>query len=359
MKKSIAIVLGVASLAACTKSSVSYEQTDEISFAPVASVNKTKAAVEGTAFPDANLMGVYAYYNSTVKAGSEAISKFGTHDNYLSDAIFSKNDNVWAGWKKTDTGGEHNPYYWPKTGSLLFAAYSPETAELTHKFEVNNSNVTDEFSKTGYVQSSDLSKTVDLLWSPVTTTSYDKTSGKGGVPMTFYHAMSWVTFKAVAKDIDSDKKFRVKSVTLDKVINKGDLKTSVATAAWSLSSNTEDQKTLNVYSNDNYVEITTTAVTLENSGEKNGVVVIPQSLDNVILKVVFAQKTGNTNNWTADQTLDINLKTCKVNGGDLTKWEFGKHYTYTLSFSFTADEITIYPTLTNWEEKTVDNITVQ
>lgn len=357
MKKTIAIVLGVASLAACTKSSVSYEQTDEISFVPVASVNKTKAAVSGVNFPDANLMGVYAYYNSTVKAGSEAISKFGTHDNYLSDAIFSKNGSVWAGWKKTDTGGEHNPYYWPKTGSLLFAAYSPETAELTHKFEVNNSNVTDEFSKTGYVQSSDLSKTVDLLWSPVTTSSYDKTSGS--VPMTFYHAMSWVTFKAVANDTDSDEKFRVKSVTLDNVINKGDLKTSGAKAAWSLSSSKDDQKTLYVYSNDNYVEIKTTAVTLENDSEKNGVVVIPQSLDNVILKVVFVQKTGNTDNWTADQTLDINLKTCKVNGVDLKEWEFGKHYTYTLSFSFTADEITINPTLTDWEEKTVENITVQ
>lgn len=52
MKKSLIIALGAIALVACTKTSVSYEQTGEIGFAPVVRKNSTKAAVEGTAFPN-------------------------------------------------------------------------------------------------------------------------------------------------------------------------------------------------------------------------------------------------------------------------------------------------------------------
>ena len=56
MKKIISIVLGVAALAACTKTSVSYEQPGEIALAPVTRANMTKAAITGTTFPTTNDM---------------------------------------------------------------------------------------------------------------------------------------------------------------------------------------------------------------------------------------------------------------------------------------------------------------
>lgn len=140
MKKSIVIVLGLASLAACTKSSVSYEQTDQISFAPIASVNKTKAAIDGTTFPTANSMGVYAYYKSGVAATSDN-TQFSDPDTYLSNAKFS-NKTASALW-----AGDPNPYYWPKTGSLIFAAYSPETPALTHTFSVTETEGEDGAKK--------------------------------------------------------------------------------------------------------------------------------------------------------------------------------------------------------------------
>ncbi len=352
MKKSIAIVLGFASLAACTKSSVSYEQTDEISFAPVASVNKTKAAVDGTAFPDANLMGVYAYYNSKLEKGKPA-ADFVTYDNYLSKAVFKKNGSVWAGWSGTATEGSINPYYWPKTGSLLFAAYSPETAELTHKFEVNNSNVTDEFSKTGYVQSSDLSETVDLLWSPVTTSSYDKTSGKDGVPMTFYHAMSWVTINVKAASSTAEDKFAIKSLKLKSVAGKGDLTTDGSKITWTNLSTAAD---LDVFaSNDQKTTVKEEEATLEKVSK--GTVVIPQDLTNVKLEVVFQQASGVANSWTAEQTVTIDLKDCKSGTSTISSWENGKHYIYTLSFGI--DEITIKPDVKKWDDVDVADVTVQ
>ncbi len=352
MKKSIAIVLGLTSLVACTKSSVSYEQTDQISFAPIANVNKTKAAISGTAFPETNLMGVYAYYKD-VAAGS-ANTTFVTPDTYLSKADFKKNGTTWAGWDtKNDT---HNPYYWPKTGSLIFAAYSPETAELTHTFSVANGVITDKFSKDDYVQSSDLSKTVDLLWSPVTGVSYDKTSGKDGVPMTFYHAMSWVTINAVAANAQSENKFAIKSLKLKKVTGKGSFYTNKDAITWSPSVVAADKNTLAVYSVEEATKVTTTAQVLEKVSQ--GTVVIPQNLDEVELEITFIQATGNTGAWTADQTITVPLKDCKSGTETISAWGSGKHYIYTLAFNYDSDEITIAPDVKDWKDVTVDKISV-
>lgn len=353
MKKSIAIVLGLASLAACTKSSVSYEQTDQISFAPIASVNKTKAAVSGTTFPTANLMGVYAYYKN-VDAGSNSTA-FESPDNYLAQATFKLNGATWAGWDKQSDA--HNPYYWPKTGSLIFAAYSPEEPALTHSFSVADGAVNDSFTANDYVQTSDLSKTVDLLWSPVTSVSYDKTSGAGGVPMTFYHAMSWVTVKAVAENSDADGKFKVKSVKLLSVVGKGNLKTTGNAIAWTPSTVDADANNLAVYSLAAGKEVTTTAAVLEDNAQ--GTVVIPQALDNVQLEVVFSQQAA-TGAWTADQTITLPLKDCKSGTTTISSWENAKHYIYTLAFGYdTTDEITIKPDVANWEDVTVNNVSVK
>ncbi len=350
MKKSIAIVLGVASLAACTKSSVSYEQTDEISFAPVASVNKTKAAVDGTAFPDANLMGVYAYYNSKLKAGTPDVN-FVDYDSYLSQAVFKKSGSVWAGWNSTTSSS--NPYYWPKTGSLLFAAYSPETAELTHEFAVNDSEVKDEFSKTGYVQSSNLANTVDLLWSPVTNISYDKSTDATGVPMTFYHAMSWVTINVKATSSTAEDKFAIKSLKLKSVAGKGDLTTDGSKITWTNLSTDAD---LDVFaSNDQKTTVKEEEATLEKVSK--GTVVIPQVLTNVKLEVVFQQASGVADAWTAEQTVTIDLKDCMSGNTQISAWENGKHYIYTLSFGL--DEITIAPKVDDWTKVEVPAITVQ
>ena len=68
MKKSLIIALGAIALVACTKTSVSYEQTGEIGFAPVVRKNSTKAAVDGTAFPEQNIK-VFGYYDNSMPVG--------------------------------------------------------------------------------------------------------------------------------------------------------------------------------------------------------------------------------------------------------------------------------------------------
>lgn len=254
-------------------------------------------------------------------------------------------------------GGETS-YYWPKTGSLVFAAYSPSAAALSYAAG------TDKFSKTDYVQSTDLASTVDLLWSPMTATSYDK--GTAAVPMTFYHAMSWVTVQAVAANSDSHKKFKIKSVKLNGIVNKGSFETTADDIAWTLSSAAVDVKTLTVFSDNYDVELPTAekpAQALENNAK--GTVVIPQDLkDAVTLTVEFSQVMP-TGAWSADQSLTFKLNECTTGepAAPLKKWDNGKHYIYTLNFNIKGatgeNEILIKPTLTDWENVTANGINAQ
>lgn len=353
MKKIISIVLGVAALAACTKTSVSYEQPGEIALAPVTRANMTKAAITGTTFPTTNDMGVYAFYNAGKLAGT-------LKDVFLDGSAAYLNNVEFVNRTGSGNWGGSTSYYWPKTGSLVFAAYSPKAADLAYDA------AKDEFStktETDYVQSADLAKTVDLLWSPMTDKSHDKTTT--AVPMVFNHAMSWVTVQAVAANTESEGKFKVKSVKLNGIVNKGTFKTAGATIDWTPSTATVDVKTLSVFSNEAYTEIPkmTPAVVLENV--EKGTVVIPQSLgDAVTLTVVFSQVMP-TGAWSADQNLTFTLNKCKVGepAVELNKWDNGKHYIYTLNFNIKGaageNEILIKPTLTDWENVTANGINAQ
>lgn len=345
-------MLGVAALAACTKTSVSYEQPGEIALAPVTRANMTKAAITGTTFPTTNDMGVYAFYNAGKLKDTPKDQFLAGSAAYLEDVKFVNRAGS-GNW-----GGETS-YYWPKTGSLVFAAYSPSVAKLAYDEHK------DEFSATSYVQSADLSSTVDLLWSPMTAKSHDKTTA--AVPMVFYHTMSWVTVQAVAANSDSDSQFKIKSVELNDIVNKGSFKTAGATITWTRSTLETDKQTLTVLSDNKYivVELPTTekpVQALENNAK--GTVVIPQTLNDVTLTVVFSQLMP-TGAWSADQTLTFKLNECKT--GDpavaLNEWENGKHYIYTLNFNIKGatgeNEILIKPTLTDWENVTANGINAQ
>lgn len=351
MKKIISIVLGVAALAACTKTSVSYEQPGEIALAPVTRANMTKAAITGTTFPTTNDMGVYAFYNAGKLKDTPKDQFLAGSAAYLEDVKFVNRTGS-GNW-----GGDGKSYYWPKTGSLVFAAYSPSVAELSYNEQK------DEFSATSYVQSADLSSTVDLLWSPMTAKSHDKTTT--AVSMVFYHAMSWVTVQVVAANEKSNSQFKIKSVELNDIVNKGSFKTAGATITWTPF--TTDKQTLTVFSDNNYkvVELPTAekpVQALETNAK--GTVVIPQTLNDVTLTVVFSQLMP-TGSWSADQNLTFKLNECKA--GDpavaLNEWKNGKHYIYTLNFNVKGatgeNEILIAPSLTDWDPVNASSINAQ
>lgn len=329
MKKSLIIALGAIALVACTKTSVSYEQTGEIGFAPVVRKNSTKAAVEGTAFPNQNIK-VYGYYdNSTDPGSSYADGNFAVQ--YLPGVEFAKNGKIWA-------GANDNHYYWPKTGSMLFAGYSPvDFAGVTFTLASNKFSVAE-------CPQPEFSATKDLLYAGYTTSVLG-----GTAPMTFSHALSWVTVKAKAADANQIKITNIKFVGL---AEKG---SSTGLPKWT----TTGTKDITVFNPEAASEVPA-EVTLVESHENCGLV-FPQELTNAEIVISYEMNNG-ANQWFAQAPFVQKLNLLKSGDDTINKWEAGKHYTYIINFSAiggepgSSNEITIAPTVNDWESVTADGI---
>lgn len=328
MKKSLIIALGAFALVACTKTSVSYEQTGEIGFAPVVRKNSTKAAVQGTDFPNQNIK-VFGYYDNSMRVGSSyASGNFAVE--YLPGVEFAKKGATWA--------GATTPYYWPKTGSMLFAGYSPvDFAGVTFTLASNKFSVAE-------CPQPEFSATKDLLYAGYTTSVLG-----GTAPMTFSHALSWVTVKAKAAAANQIKITNIKFVGL---AEKG---YSAGLPAWTVSGTKEQ---LNVFAPTSAFAVPA-AETLVESYENCGLV-FPQELTNAEIVISYEMNNG-ANQWFAQAPFVQKLNLLKSGANTIDKWEAGKHYTYIINFSAIGEpgsknEIKINPSITDWTPVTADGI---
>lgn len=353
MKKLFIVMLGVSAVVACTKSSVSYEPAGEIALAPVNEINKTKTTVTDAAFPADQIMGVYAYYQADCPGGSAA-SAFKFASTYLDNVQFKKNGTDWAGWKN----GAAYPYYWPKNGSLVFAAYSPLTdaegaaAVDSHTFTADGTAVvSDMFKNETFTQSRFTDKTVDFMWSPVTSSSH--TSASNHVAMTFYHAMSWITFKAKFTKPEgmattSEPVITIKSLTLENVATKGKFETHASAITWTQDDTHKESISI---LRDGAQALTATSANVETTA--NGTLVIPQEIkSDIVATIVYDQHVPGT--AVVEQTAKLHLNQCKVGNQPLLEWTNAKHYIYDINFTFgTDDQIYIAPSVEPWKEQNV------
>ena len=331
MKKSLIIALGAIALVACTKTSVSYEQTGEIGFAPVVRKNSTKAAVEGTAFPNQNIK-VYGYYDNSMSVGSPYDSvKFAVE--YLPGVEFTKKTDG-----STWTGKEHS-YYWPKTGSMLFAGYSPvDFAGVTFNLASNT------FSVDTLVQPDFSATNKDLLYA-----GYDKSVLSGPVAMAFSHALSWVTVKAKAADVNQIKITNIKFV---KLAEKG---SSTRLPEWT----TTGTKDITVFNPEAACKVPAVDTLVESN--PNCGLVFPQNLADAAIEVSYQMNNG-AGQWFAQAPFVKKLNSLKSGDDTINKWEAGKHYTYVINFSAiggesgSSNEITIAPTVDKWTTVNADGI---
>ena len=346
-------MLGASAVVACTKSSVSYEPAGEIALAPVNEINKTKTTVTDAAFPADQIMGVYAYYQADCLGGSAA-SAFKFASTYLDNVQFKKNGTDWAGWKD----GAAYPYYWPKNGSLVFAAYSPLTdaegapAVDSHTFTADGTAVvSDMFKNETFTQSRLTDKTVDFMWSPVTASSH--TSASNHVAMTFYHAMSWITFKAKFTKPEgmattTEPVITIKSLTLENVATRGKFETHVSAIKWTPDDTHKESISI---LRDGEQALTATSANVEATA--NGTLVIPQEIkSDIVATIVYDQHVPGT--AVVEQTAKLHLNQCKVGNQPLLEWKNAKHYIYDINFTFgTDDQIYIAPSVEPWKEENV------
>ena len=336
MKKILFSLLAIAAIASCAKTADVYEEgLVDIKLSPVTKL-QTKAnflgAVDGIVYPTQENFDVYAYWKN-VPAGAELFTDGSIFLKSLTEggAEFTNKGNYWGGIDK---------YYWPKNGSLRFAAYSP--AHLT----VDHAQVNDVYSVTGYTQPSKTAETWDFLVAP-TSPAYSMMTATEKVAIEFQHALSWITLKVIAKDADAAKAIDIKEIIINGVNTKADFEASmldgIQYSEWKNQSTPADYV---VYNGSQMV--TQTLTEIENTVA--GTVIIPQATTSVTVKYDQYGINGTADTPGMEDTLMLNLDT------DNTPWEPGKHYIYNLIFSL--DEILINPSVADWTEVEVGELDV-
>lgn len=333
MKKLFLSILAIATLASCTKDESFYtEQDSEIKLAPVAAMStkaNVTAAIDGTAYPKAENFDVYAYWKTedagaTFKDGTPYLTGSGSGVEFV-------NKDQGKFWSGAVT------YYWPKNGSLRFAAYSPSSVNMTHE------QGTDTYTLSNLVYPTNTDDTYEIMVAP-TSPSYTAQTATENVSVVFEHALSWITFKVKSSE-EAANVFTVKNIVVNDVYNTGTLTANMTddTKVWALSG--EADKDINVYY-DKTSSVGVNPKTLEN--KTNGLLVLPQATTSVT--VVFDQAGVNGTPTIENQTVTIPL----VLNVENTPWEPGKHYTYTIIFDL--DEILINPSIEDWEDVNVNDV---
>ena len=334
MKKIFISLLAIAALASCAKTEdVFTEGESEIMLSPVAAL-QTKAnhlgAIDGIKYPTEENFDVYAYWKN-VPAGQE----FTDGSLFLQSlteggAEFTNKGAYWGGIDK---------YYWPKNGSLRFAAYSPAHLTVAHE------QVNDVYS-ISYEQPSETAKTWDFLVAP-TSPSYSMMTATEKVAIEFQHALSWLTLKVVAKDADAAMAFDIKKVTILDVNTKAEFAASMTDGIqyeeWSNQNTTADYV---VFEGSQAPTVTPTDIETTAAGT----IVIPQNTTTV--RIEFDQYGLNGTADTPGMVVDLDL----VLDTDNTPWEPGKHYIYNLIFGL--DEILINPSVADWTDVEVGELVV-
>lgn len=372
MKKSLLFAaLAVVAMASCTKNELKVPSTGSdavISFQPVVA-NATKAdyitnSSISTA-PNSFKFAVFAWYPQ----GGEMLAGTTTGTLYMNNVPVTYNSTNYDGDEGSGTWAPSTTYYWPKNGKLSFDAYAPTDAHAASTPGAGKGTFTSDIKKGLQIADytvADLENQYDLLYS---TRAQNKNTSNGGnsgnvtydgVDIAFKHALAAIEVKAkTAANYGADV-IQLTGVTIQNAYDKGAFSqgmsspVSESTPAW-----TDHSHEVSYTLFSGAQSLTTSEVT---SPTISNAIVLPQSFthspNKVSIKVDYQIK--GTNGYLA-QTQTFVLSATTVNNGGSpepqSEWEMGKKYTYTLVF--TLEDIHFAPSVENWTEVTVNDITVK
>lgn len=344
MKKLFIALMACAVMVSCSKSDITYDdQPQEIGLAPFAKKN-TKAAVDGTDYP--NDLHMYIFAN----AGTAETADASYTEVYFKNATFAnKNNGVF--------GGYPNPYYWPNVKKLIFSGVSASgnvNATTTGSVPQYSYNATDskwQIALTGYTpgQGTTTAGDNDLMWFP-TTIPYTKATGTaddGDVDVTMLHACSWITIKIKGDDITgaANTTWKILGLTVGNMATTGDV-VLTDTAAWTELTATSD---VIVHENTTGTALTTNEVDytkLATNGAKyNDFIIIPQATKELTIKYSYVSQEGATD---TDDIVITEEKSVSLAFNGTDEWQPGVHYTYTITIG--TNEILIEPVAYDWTE---------
>lgn len=332
MKKIFFSLLAIAALASCAKTEPVYlEDNSEIKLAPVTSVaTKTvNGSIDGTVYPAEEEFNVWAYW-ANQPAGSKFEKDETSAGAYLNDVTFVNKGQYWGG---------QTTYYWPKNGSLRFAAYSPETVT-----GVSHALASDTYT-VNYTQTNNTKETVDFLLA-ATSPSYTAQTAAENVSVVFEHALAWITIQVKAANADAAKAFTIKDVIVEDAYTAGTLAAAMTDGIqygeWSAQATEADYEVVKGKT----INVTTEATVVEDNAK--GTVVIPQVP--TTLTINYTQNKMEGTPELGSQTVNVPLE---LDDETNNKWEPGKHYIYTVIFDL--DEILINPSVVDWEDVVVED----
>lgn len=342
MKKTLltAAVAAIA-LAGCVQNEIEVSSNNDakISFSAPLVSGVTRAVTGEITNPystDESFVVNAKYYAST-------FTKWAEGQDYMTDVVaaYSDADKAWA--------PSDHVYYWPKTGSLTFMAYSP--ADFTSwKPAIGGADA--ESLAASAVTISD--GNVDLLYSAL---AKDKTANDDivrnnykGVEIKFNHALSSIVFKvALSNALSGNAKIIVNGVKLANV-------NSVGNFSWTLDEDTTPEWSNHATAKE-YVavadaeqEVTIDAAKLTDA---NALILLPQVMigataeQNVVVVVNYTIVNGD-GTTSVEQTSTVDLSKLTYATQATAEWQPGKRYIYTIKFGM--DKILFDPEVKDWED---------
>lgn len=277
--------------------------------------------------------------------------------------------NGWSGSSTLKPEADRKAYPWPMGSVLSFGCYSPTNA---HSATPGNGTGTfvyaaDGLSVTDFSVHSDASLQQDLMYAE---RIYNKTSnnntpgGYNGLDLTFNHMLSSIRFTVKQDREYTGMDITLTSIELGKVQYKGSFKENIdqdldATATYKSAAEwTEVSPELTATGYQAYSG--ETLLSTESQELSGALLLMPQlindydklsnlhtNIEAYITVVYQVALSGHT----YEQSATVRLS-------DLTKrWEMGKRYIYNISIGY--DTITFSPTVSEWENVSIESVVTQ
>ena len=353
----MAAIAGVA-LASCAKNEVETPEQDIITFAEPVMAVQTKATEIIGNYPQSKHFSVFANYFT----GNYTELADGTP--YMQDVETAYSSAV-NGWDPAAVTNGVN-YYWPKQGTLTFAAYSPSSVEAT--YDQSGIHFTD------FTVPASAAAQYDLLFSERSynqsreTMKWESDPYKG-TQIQFNHALSSIIFNAKTdKDYSKDnfyitiKQIQVQNIYSTATFNQNlsDSNGATTSATWEGWSDHKGETTYTAFEGSQRLTNENAIMDIDkiSAGEASDIkdvynshlILLPQYLSGAKLYVKYTISNYNVDtDATAEgvqpavisQDATIELATSKVDS-----WFRGKRYTYNITFGL--DKIYFDPVVTEW-----------
>lgn len=312
---------------------------------------------------------VYAMWSKAVYAAGDW-----KEDNLYMNGVEVAHGGDEANYWASEYYNNQNPYYWPEDGYLTFAAYSPADADGTISYSAEGLTINNFTVKDNCAEQYDLMYSIrsynrrasenTLTGDGYTTNSYQ------GVDILFKHALSSIKFKVKTNDEYTGTTIKIKKIEILNVSNKGTFNENITDGStydskpkWTVDYASTNLKDYTAWKNTDGQ--TVSADPAQDLTGISDIILLPQDMVNSIankiiaIRVIYSITSGSGKEIEQENTLYLNDSDnngtpgdyYKSNTTDITKWEMGKRYTYTINFGL--DKIYFSPEVTNWTDVNV------